>query len=205
MARTAVGSSGRPRSAAVDQAILKAAFDLFIERGIEGTSIERVARRAGVAKTSIYRRWANRDALLAQAIEAARNTVAPTTEMVEQASPETFVRLLVDAAALLGRPEIRRLLARLIGSIPDRPQLLRVYRETYYLPRRQALIRALRRAQSAGLLQQTGDIELFADMLLGALVYRMLLAEDGNRSPREYVLALLRQLGFLSPPRSDRC
>jgi AcrR family transcriptional regulator len=198
MASAAVGPPGRPRSAAIDQAILRAAFDLFIEHGIEGTSIERIARRAGVAKTSIYRRWPNRDALLAQAIEAARNAVAPTAEMVERASPEAFVQLLVEAAALLGRPEIRRLLARLIGSIPDRPQLFRIYRETYYLPRRRALLRALQRAQGAGRLHETGDIELLADMLLGALVYRMLFADDAEQSPRAYALALLRQLGF--PP-----
>ena len=209
MPRTAA-ASGRPRSAAVDQAILKAAFDLFIEHGVEGASIERIARRAGVAKTSIYRRWENRDALLAQAIEAVRNAVGPTAEMVERASPEAFVQLLIEAAALLARPEIRRLLARLIGSVPDRPQLFRVYRKIYYQPRRQALVRALRRAQSAGLLQPSGDIELFADMLLGALLYRLLLAEDAEQSPRAYALALLRQLGFaaatpssLSPPGSE--
>ena len=195
--------SGRPRSTAVDRAILKAAFDLFIEHGAEGASIERIARRAGVGKTSIYRRWSSRDALLAQAIEAVRNTVGPSAETVEQAAPETFVHLLVDAAALVARPEIRRLIARLIGSVPDRPQLLRVYRDTYYLPRRQALVGALRRAEHAGLLQQRGDIDLLADMLLGAFIYRLLLAEDAARSPREYALALLRQLGFAAPALAD--
>lgn len=196
---------GRPRSAAVDQAILKAAFDLFIERGIGGASIEQIARRAGVGKTSIYRRWASRDALLAQAIEAARNAVAPSVEMVDAAGAAEFVQLLVEAAALLARPEIRRLMTRLIGSVPDSPQLLQVYRDTYYRPRREALLNALRRAQDAGLLQAPGDIDLVADMLLGALVYRVLVAEDTEQSSRAYILALLRQLGFrmVSLPGSD--
>jgi len=59
----------------IDQAILRAALELFIEQGIVGASIERIAKRAGVAKTSVYRRWSSREALLAQAIEVARNAL----------------------------------------------------------------------------------------------------------------------------------
>ena len=76
-ARAGERKAGRPRSAAVEQAILRAALALFIERGLAGASIEKIARRAGVAKTSIYRRWQSRDALLAQAIETGRNESAP--------------------------------------------------------------------------------------------------------------------------------
>ena len=57
---------GRPRNPVVDQAILRAALELFIEQGIVGASIEKIAKRAGVAKTSVYRRWSSREALLAQ-------------------------------------------------------------------------------------------------------------------------------------------
>ncbi len=51
----------------MDQAILRAARDLLVERGYSGTSIEAIARRAKVAKTSIYRRWKRRDDLLFRA------------------------------------------------------------------------------------------------------------------------------------------
>ena len=59
---------GRPRDPAVDTAILRAAFDLFIERGIDGASIEQIARRADVGKLTVYRRWSSKEDLVAQAI-----------------------------------------------------------------------------------------------------------------------------------------
>jgi AcrR family transcriptional regulator len=188
--------SGRPRSVAVDEAILAAAFALFIEHGVEGASIERIARRAGVAKTSIYRRWPSREALLAQAIEAFRNTVGPTAEMVDRASPAEFIKMLFDAPEIVVRPEIRNMLARLIGSLPHSPLLLQVYRDTYFRPRREAIVRALRRMQDAALLRPDADIELLADTLIGALLYRLLFDDDSADSFRAYLSRLLRHLGF---------
>ena len=48
---------GRPRLQATDQAIFDAAAELIRERGYDGFSMAAVADRAGVAKTTVYRRW----------------------------------------------------------------------------------------------------------------------------------------------------
>src|SRR5215831_20617633 len=104
------GSSiGRPRNPAVDQAILHAALELFIEHGVAGASIERIAKRAGVAKTSIYRRWSSREALLAQAIEDFRNATGFTTDLLDRTPPRDFAKLLIGACEMIARPEIRKL------------------------------------------------------------------------------------------------
>jgi AcrR family transcriptional regulator len=192
---------GRPRSVAVGQAVLRAAFTLFIERGLSGATIEQIAAHAGVAKTSIYRRWASRDALLAEAIEAARNELAPgySLEVVEGASPTHFIQLLLGVGELMRRPEVRRLVARLVGTIPDNPDLVRVYRETYFAPRRRALLTALRRAQAEGVLSPEADVEVIADMLAGALLHRLLF-EFASDEPVEdvaaYVARLVKELGI---------
>ena len=55
---------GRPRSVDRDEAIVAAAIDELIANGYSGLSIEAVAARAGVAKTTIYRRWAGKDELV---------------------------------------------------------------------------------------------------------------------------------------------
>lgn len=183
----------------VDQAILRAALELFIEHGIAGASIERIAKRAGVAKTSVYRRWSSREALLAQAIEVARNATGYTVDLVERTAPQNFVKLLIEACEVVGRPEIRKLVTRLIGSIPDYPKLIEVYRETYYLPRRQAFGRALQRVQAAGLLAKNIDLEALADMIIGAVMYRLLMSPPGDNPPgelRDHMINLLRQAGF---------
>jgi AcrR family transcriptional regulator len=190
---------GRPRNPVVDQAILRAALELFIEHGVAGASIEKIAKRAGVAKTSIYRRWSSREALLAQAIEVARNATGYTTELLDRTSPCDFVRLLIDACEVIATPEIRKLMARLIGSLPDYPSLPEVYRETYYVPRRLAFIRALERVQNAGLLAKNVDLETLADMLIGTLIYRLLMPppeENSVRELRRHMIRLLRQAGF---------
>jgi len=192
---------GRPRSAAIDRAVLRAAFTLFIERGLAGASIEKIAARAGVARTSIYRRWPNRDALLAEAIEAARNAFAAgySADAVGRAAPADFVKLLLGIGELMARPDVRRLVARLVGTIPDDPRLIQVYRETYFAPRRQAMVEALKRVQAVGALSERADIDILTDMLAGALMYRLLF-ELGARGETEdvggYVLRLVSALGF---------
>jgi len=183
----------------VDQAILRAALELFIEQGIAGASIERIARRAGVAKTTVYRRWSSREALLAQAIEVARNATGYTVDLVERTPPQDFVKLLVEACEVVGRPEIRKLMTRLIGSIPDYPKLIEVYREAYFLPRRQAFGRALERVRAAGLLAKDIDLEALADMIIGAVMYRLIMPSPGDDPAaelRDHMISLLRQAGF---------
>ena len=100
-------------------------------------------------------------------------------------------------------PEIRKLMARLIGSVADYPMLLEVYRETYYLPRRLAFVRALERVQAAGLLAKDMDPETLADMLSGALMYHLLMPTTGENPVgefRDHMIRLLRQTGFEVPP-----
>jgi AcrR family transcriptional regulator len=197
--RSPKNTAGRPRSTIVDQAIMQSALELFIEHGVAGASIERIAKRAGVAKTSIYRRWSSREALLAQAIEVFRNATGFTIDLLDRTPPRDFAKLLISACEMIARPDIRKLVARLIGSFPDHPKLLEVYLETYFLPRRSAFIRALERVQSAGLLAKDVDVEALADMLIGALVYRLLLSPRSEHSVgelRDHVRRLLRQTGF---------
>jgi AcrR family transcriptional regulator len=191
-------ATGRPRNPAVDQAILRAALELFIEHGVAGASIEKIAKRAGVAKTSVYRRWSSREALLAQAIEAARNATGYTIDLLDGTPPQDFVNLLVEACEVVGRPEIRQLMTRVIGSIPDHPKLIEVYRETYYLPRRQAFSRALERVKGTGLIAKDIDLEALADTIIGAVMYHLIMSspkDDPASNLREHMLSLLRQAG----------
>ena len=181
---------------------MRAALELFIEHGVAGASIEKIAKRAGVAKTSIYRRWPRREELLAQAIEVFRNASGFTTDILDNTRPHDFVELLIGACEMVAQPEIRRLMARLIGSIPDCPKLIEVYRETYYLPRRRAFVRALERVQVGGLLARNIDLETLADMLSGALIYHLLMPPAGDNPVgelRDHMIRLLRQAGFEIP------
>ncbi|WP_254721945.1 TetR/AcrR family transcriptional regulator [Kovacikia minuta] len=66
---------GRPRSAQSHQAMLQATLELLAEVGFEAMSIEAIATRAGVGKTTIYRRYSSKAELVADAIESIREEV----------------------------------------------------------------------------------------------------------------------------------
>ena len=68
---------GRPRSQEAHRAILKATLELLGEQGFRGLTMERVAERAGVGKTTIYRRWPSQTELVAEAIGQIRPPSAP--------------------------------------------------------------------------------------------------------------------------------
>ena len=59
---------GRPRDPQADRAILKATIELLAEDGFGGLSIEAVAARAGVGKTTVYRRWPSKVPLVVDAL-----------------------------------------------------------------------------------------------------------------------------------------
>ncbi|HXY35695.1 MAG TPA: helix-turn-helix domain-containing protein [Planctomycetaceae bacterium] len=118
---------GRPRSGAADRAILAAALDVFVEQGIDGTSIEQVAEVAGVARTTVYRRWTSKEALIAQAIAEARGL--PEQEAIATRLPlDKLGERLADALVeTVTAPKFRKIVARLIGSLPSCPELMAVY------------------------------------------------------------------------------
>ena len=66
---------GRPRRAEVDEAILSAAIDELVEHGVASMTIDGIATRAGVARTTVYRRWSSTDQLCMDAVERIREHI----------------------------------------------------------------------------------------------------------------------------------
>ena len=66
---------GRPRSAEADAAIERATLELLPEHGLRGLSMEEVARRAGVSKATLYRRFPSKKELVEAALRAIRASV----------------------------------------------------------------------------------------------------------------------------------
>src|SRR2546423_13164192 len=60
----AAGVAGRPRDPRVDESVRRAALELLVEQGYQATSIQAVARRAGVSAPAIYRRWSSKAELV---------------------------------------------------------------------------------------------------------------------------------------------
>jgi AcrR family transcriptional regulator len=177
---------------------LGAALGVFIEHGVEGATIEQIATNARVARTTLYRRWSSKEALIAQAIEVARG--APEQRaVVKRVALSRLPSVLVDALAqILTGPDYKRLAARLIGSVPNCPALMNIYWKNHMLPRREAIRTLLDRARTEGLIRQDSDSEVLLDLISGAIMHHLLVrpGERSSRYMRAYLLKLLHELGL---------
>jgi len=100
--------AGRPRGSTITAAVLASVRMELAETGFEGLSVERVARRAEVNKTSVYRRWPTREALVAAAMEGLRaefgaspDTGSLRSDLLTLATPIAELAAQPDGIALL--------------------------------------------------------------------------------------------------------
>lgn len=195
-------TGGRPRDPALDAAILAAAFRLFLAHGIDGMSIEQVAKRAGVGKPTVYRRWSTKELLVADAIEAHVGTDLqwPSRDEIQSMPVHEIVhRNLAAAARTAADPQFRALVAQIYGSAVTHPLLMQTYWEHYIRPRRALAIAMLERAQADGAVASDANLEVLVDMLAGAVTYRVLQPDPPNiRQMKRYLESAYRQVGLLS-------
>ena len=192
---------GRPRSQAADRAILRAALKVFIESGVEGASIERIADYAGVARTTLYRRWSSKEALIAQAIASARGEderwAADRARFAKSSEP-----LIKALAQIVTRSEYKSLAARLIGSVPSCPKLMETYWNNYLLPRRRAMLKVIETARDQGMIREDCDPEILLDLISGAIIHH-LLVRPGKPTRNEmhaYLFRVMRELASVETP-----
>lgn len=174
---------------------------MFLERGVEGSSIEQIAKRAGVGKPTIYRRWSTKEELIAAAMETliAEEVVWASPAEIDIESPYELVEAAIESAAVTTTtPHYRALVARVFGSAVSHPALMAVYWNRYILPRRALAIRLLERARERGTVAADTDLEVAIDMMVGAITYRVLRPDPPDVDEmRRYLRAVYRQVGLL--------
>ncbi|MFN6527135.1 TetR/AcrR family transcriptional regulator [Nostoc sp. ChiSLP03a] len=171
MSKQINSTSGRPRSIHADQAILQATLDLLAEVGYESMSIEAIASRAGVGKTTIYRRYTSKEELVADAIESLRDDLAiPDTDSFWG----DMDILIKNAAKKIDSPLGRQTLALIISTASSNPQFAEVYWTKYTKLRREAFSKILKRAKSRGEIHKDADVDLIIDLVSGSLYYALI-------------------------------
>ncbi|MFG2086335.1 MULTISPECIES: TetR/AcrR family transcriptional regulator [unclassified Spirillospora] len=160
---------GRPRSERAEKAIIEATLDLLArESGVAGVSIEAVAARAGVGKTTIYRRWPSKEALIVEALGSAK---APLPEPSGASVREDLTEIARALAAERGRRH-SRCFWNVVGSAEKHPELYARYKENIIEPRRAIVRDVLRRGVAGGELRADLDVEVAMSMLVGSLTPR---------------------------------
>ncbi|MEV7197889.1 TetR/AcrR family transcriptional regulator [Streptomyces sp. NPDC093510] len=178
----AARTGGRPRSATADAAILEATRQGLVELGWSRLTLGAVATRAGVAKTTLYRRWAGKSELVVDAVAELFDEL----ELPDRGSLAADIEgVVLQFAVLLGRPETKTALMAVVAeSTTDEPLRDRI--RASIVDRQKRLVLAGReRAQARGELPAEPDAlsashtaDLIFDVIAGAVVHRALVSAE---------------------------
>jgi AcrR family transcriptional regulator len=186
---------GRPRNEQADTAILDAAIDALADYGYLGLSVEAVAERAGVAKTTVYRRWPGKDELVFDAINKLKGPIAtPPGKSVRE-----DLSYLMDAMrAQWVNSRHGQVMRRLAADGSARPELFRQFRDRLVAPRQAVLRAVLQRGVADGLIRPDVDLQWAIDMLVAPVIVAVMTHKE-RVSPRQVQFTVDTVLRGLAP------
>ncbi|MHA0289224.1 TetR/AcrR family transcriptional regulator C-terminal ligand-binding domain-containing protein [Mycobacterium sp. C3-094] len=176
---------GRPRSEAVRGAILTAAAELAAEGGPGAATIDAIARRAEVSRTTIYKWWPSASAIVLEGLlESVRESIVrpPGSTTIE-----ALIHHVSALNAILADPGVGALLRNVIAAAAGDPAIQTALLAQWIEPRRGAVVDALTDAVAVGELSGDTDIEVVVDALVSPPYYRLVfgmppLSEHGVRA-----------------------
>lgn len=159
---------GRPRDPGLDLAILDSAFALMVETGIRGFSVREVARRSGIPKSSIYRRWPTRGDLLAAVLaRLSTNGSTPDTGTLRGDLVEVVRKEIASLESSDG------VLPRVALEARSDPELAPVVQEILKA-RRRTHAGVLSRGAARGEVRGSVDQDAALDLVLGPVWSRLI-------------------------------
>jgi Transcriptional regulator len=173
----------RGRSSKAHDKVLRAALDLFAERGIDTASMDAIAQLSGVSKATIYNHWPDKEALLME--------VMVMIHGLDRARPEIDSgNLQRDLTTVLTRrppdqfDEARtRLTPSLISYSALHPEFGKAWRRRVMDPGRESILKILRGGIQRHELPRTLDLDASVALLLGPLLYDHIFHKDSQVKP----------------------
>jgi AcrR family transcriptional regulator len=154
---------------------------LISERGIEATSMDAIASESGVSKATLYKHWANKDALLIEVIENLSEKFVEFDSGDAKADLRAFLRHLAEGRK---REELGRIWPRVISYAMTNPKFAKALLDFSFGPRRRQIDAILKRAVKCSELRAGIDPEFAMDVLIGPIVHRRLI-DHQNGVPLE--------------------
>lgn len=160
---------GRPRSQRTHEAILEATRSLLLEKGYPALTIDAVAARAGTAKTTIYRRWATKGALVLEATaEHLAIGIVP-----DSGSTRTDLGVAVRQLATTFSDRLAAIvMLAVIANLDEDPFMARTFRNEVVYPWRTSAAAALERGVARGDLPPDADVPFLLDVIVGTVFQR---------------------------------
>ncbi|MEY2958021.1 MAG: hypothetical protein RLZZ01_589 [Actinomycetota bacterium] len=174
--------------------MLGAAQGILTAEGLAACTVDEVARRSGVAKTTIYRHFGSADELAVAALEEMIADVVPPDLGSLRADLDAVVRSFRD---LVPPETFRRLVASMLARALDDPEFAAVYQRTNET-RHAALRIAIQRGMARGEVDPSIDLDLALHMVQGPFIAKRLIG-DGDVSDRELAVLLDLIVAALAP------
>jgi len=166
---------GRPRNPETQNGILRAAEEILVEDGYRALTIEGLAARAGVGKTTIYRRWKSVSELVSDLLDAANSAWPMPQEKSDNITEDlrTLYRNWISGMSGAGR-----IIPILIAEGVQNSELASLLHQRFILPRRRLAIAMIDRAKDRGEVSKSADSQSAIDMFMGRMWYRQLVTGE---------------------------
>jgi AcrR family transcriptional regulator len=162
------------RSARVREAVLTAAFAELGEKGYEDFNLEAVAPRSGVHKTTVYRRWPTREALVVDALDSRSDRYSPIAET--GSIRDDLVAFGEDVLGKLSSPHGKAMLKSLVAAVDQSPEILAKV-SIFWRERLDVGAALITRGIERGDLPPDTNIDLVVEGLLAPIYLRVLFGQ----------------------------
>src|SRR5882757_10741708 len=183
---------GRPRDAAIDEAIILATRDRLVRDGYSRMTIGDIAADAGVTRPTLYRRWGTKFDLVVDALDYGfrRQRDMYTIDLSALAPREALTEAVRRLDPAYFNPDAMVLMGNFAGEAIRTPELLDILRKHAVEPRVALVENVLGQLQESGAVRAGIDAHTIATMCFGSYFAAFYRGEDSKQIPEQVVAVL---------------
>ncbi|MCD8497523.1 MAG: TetR/AcrR family transcriptional regulator [Alphaproteobacteria bacterium] len=170
-AESSAGRKGRPRSEKSRKAILKAVNALLLRMSVQDLSIEAIAKKAKVGKTTIYRWWPNKTAVV---MDALVNQPGMNVPLPNASNNAEAVEMLIDKLVRLLSSPNGPIIAQLFSEAQADEKSLEVFEQSFLAPLTDAIQYSIEAGKEAGEFRRDLETDIAVDMVCGPVFFRLM-------------------------------
>jgi AcrR family transcriptional regulator len=190
--------SGDGRGGETRRRVIEATVALMDRVGYRSVTIDAVARASGVSKSTIYRHWSSRDALV---LDAFTSHIDDSTEVADTGDAIADLRTyLLKLAFHLSVGGVGPVVTGLISDSLGDPEFAESFRVKVIEPRRRVFLQILLRGQQRGQIRGDVDLRSAVDALYGSLHHRLLMTGRPIDAPFASALTDFARFGLAARP-----
>ena len=192
--------AGRPRSEESRRAILDATRRLLTHMSVSKISIEAIAKKAGVGKTTIYRWWPNKQSVV---MEAVFNQPGFQNFMPQATVPFTGIQNQIEKLVRQLTGKNGRIVAEIIGECQGDVEILKALVKNFFQDRYNSLAYYIQKGKHEGTFNQAIDVEVAIDVILGPIIFRLMSGQNLDEAFSKRLVDMVRGAMGASPAQAQ--